>query len=79
MVGYHALHDSHALSIHLSIDRSIDLPIYLSAYLRSTMKIWKDWPGNIAIEIDFTRMSIAESPTIEPAKEDQPDDPPTPW
>ena len=50
-----------------------------SIVIRSTMKIWKDWPGNIAIEIDFTRMSIAESPTIEPAKEDQPDDPPTPW
>ena len=46
-----------------------------SIVIRSTMMIWKDWPGNIAIEIDFTRMSIAESPTIEPAKQDQPDDP----
>ena len=27
-----------------------------SLVIRSTMKIWKDWPGNIAIEIDFTRM-----------------------
>jgi len=46
-----------------------------SIVVRSTMKIWKDWPANTVIEIDFARLSVAEAALIEPGKKDQPDQP----